>query len=236
MKNMIYLLATLIACLSSQFAMAEQDGEKTIAILNSPEPIEYRMENEWIGGALLVGVPWLINKGRNGNLSGNLTTALIESKPNETLRNQISEILEQSGINLTQPPQVSINPVKPWDVKYGTINTAGKPFLHVYVERIGIQSRGTSRTYQPFVDVVFCLVPPNGKDCAIGDRSYYGDGYTQEDYLVYPADVADQWADSDDVFRRVKSVDTALAKGIKKIAGGVAQEVIKYLAENSSNK
>lgn len=237
MKKLQRSLALVPLLLVQSVQAADASEEQRLAVLKTPEPIEYRMENSWVGGALLVGVPWLINKGRNGSLSSTLTTELIQAKPNEYLRGEVESILARSGIGTIEPPKVSISPVKPWDVRYAAINTDGKPFLHVYVERIGVQSRGSSRTYQPFLHVVYCLViPPNNKDCTYSERSYYGEGYTEEDYLVYPADLADQWADSDDVFRRVKSVEASLYKGLSKIADGVAKDVIKYMAEAGSTK
>lgn len=227
--------------LSSSFASAKDDAIQAaapaispLAILVTPEPIEYRMENSWVGGALLVGVPWLINKGRNSSMSGSLTTELIRAdlKLNALLRSSITTELNNAGIQTTTPPTVSINPTKPWDVKYGAIKANGNAVLHVYVERVGLQSRGTSATYQPFAHVVYCLVlPGKGNDCTYGDRSYYGEGYMEEDYLVYPADIADQWADEADVFRRLPSVEKALEKAITKISKGISAEVVKNLAQ-----
>jgi hypothetical protein len=228
------LLSGGFASAKGEAPLAVEPANILLPILVTPEPIEYRMENSWVGGALLVGVPWLINKGRNSSMSGNLTTELIRTdlKLNALLRSAIMAELNNAGIQTPAPPAVSINPTKPWDVKYGAIKANGNAILHVYVERVGLQSRGTSATYQPFAHVVYCLVlPSKGNDCAYGDRSYYGEGYMEEDYLVYPADIADQWADEADVFRRLPSVEKALEKAITKISKGISTEVIKNITE-----
>lgn len=164
-------------------------------------------------------------------MSGRLSAELLRNNPklNELLKTEIASAVEKAGITIVEAPKVSINPVKPWDINYKEIDSGGVPLLHVYIEKIGLQSRSDSPTYRPFADVVYCLVlPPEKNDCAYSDRSYYGEGYTTEDYLVYPADVADQWSDEDDVFRRIGSVEPALHKAVVKIAGGISRNIIQH--------
>lgn len=235
MKTLQRSAILALGLLAQSAQAADATGDKHLAIIKTPEPIEYRMENSMAGG-----FGWLVHKARNSSMSGRLTTEAIKNdfKPNDYLRNEVEMILSKSGLKITPPPPVGINPVKPYDVKYATIPLDGNALLHVYVERIGIQSRAKSSTYQPYLHVFYCLLIPGkaADGCTYSERSYYGEGYTEEDYLVYPADIADQWADEDDVFRRLKSVETALLKGLSKIAGGVSKDVIKFMAEASPEK
>lgn len=225
-------LAALALSILSQFAVADDANPGyALAIIKTPEPIEYRMENSMAGG-----FGWLVHKARNSSMSGRLSSEVFRRasfKPNEILRSEIEASLVKAGLRLSPPPAVSINPVKPYDVKYSAIPLGGNALLHVYIQKIGVQSHSRSSTYQPFIDAVYCLIIPGqeAKGCTYSEESFYGEGITEEDGLFYPADLADQWADEDDVFRRSTSIEPALMKGISKIADGVSKVVINYLAE-----
>ncbi|MGB4064223.1 MAG: hypothetical protein WBK19_10400 [Azonexus sp.] len=199
----------------------------SISMLRTPEPIKYRMESSMAGGFL-----WMVSAARNSSMSERLSDVLVRSnlRLNEELGGQVSAILKTNGIAVT-PVLAAINPVKPWDVKYSKIGQ-GEPILHIYLEKVGIQSRPESSTYRPFAHVVYCLyLPAKTDDCAYGDRAYYGEGYKIEDYLVYPADEAYQWADQDDAMRRIDNVAEALHKAIAKMAQGIAAAIVANIEE-----
>lgn len=225
------LVATALLAIS---ALSIADQPISISILKTPEPIKYRMESSMAGGFL-----WMVSAARNGSMSERLSDVLVRADLllNESLAQQVSSELQSKGIPIAQPTIATINPVKPWDVKYSSIKIGSDALLHVYLEKVGIQSRPESSTYRPFAHVVYCLhIPSKGSDCAYGDRAYYGEGYKVEDYLVYPANEAYQWADSDDAMRRIDNVAEALRSVVAKVAPGIASAVIANLEEMKTDK
>ncbi|MBK8318446.1 MAG: hypothetical protein IPL05_07590 [Betaproteobacteria bacterium] len=132
------------------------------------------MENSMAGG-----FGWLVHKARNSSMSGRLTTEghqkrlQAERLSSERSRNDSIEIRQK----ITPPPPVGINPVKPYDIKYAD-PLGWNALLHVYVERIGIQSSEKVRP-QPYLHVfIACSSPAKAADgCTYSERSSYGEGY-----------------------------------------------------------
>lgn len=227
MVGMKISFAASSAILLSTLASAE--GQViSISVLKTPEPIKYRMESSMAGGFL-----WMASAVRNGSMSERLSDVLVRAnlRLNEELGAKVAEGLKNSGISVATI-SVPINPVKPWDTKYSQIASESDAVLHVYLEKVGIQSRPESSTYRPFAHVVYCLyVPSKGDGCAYSDRAYYGEGYKVEDYLVYPANDAYQWADSDDAMRRVDNIAESLHGAIAKMAPGIAAAIMANINE-----
>lgn len=223
-------LALLLAALSTLAGAAEPP--QTITLVNTPEPTTYRMENNWPGGALLIGVPWLLNKGRNSNLSGDLSAAMRHNTPNKLLRERLAEALTEAGFAIT-PDTSGVTRPNQTDLDYRAIDYGGQPFIHAYVERLGLESRGTSRAYQPMADIYFCLVVPaqSATDCTYYDRGYVGNGYTEAAYMEFPARPQDRWTDYDDAFKHLDAVQAALEEGIGRAAKGIAKVVTQCLRE-----
>lgn len=217
-------LTAFCICLAYASCSAES---LPIFMLKTPEPIKFRMESSIAGGFL-----WMASAVRNSSMSERLSDVLVRGnlKLNEELGEQISEILKKNGVSVSAV-SAPINPVKPWDTKYSQITINGA-LLHVYLEKVGIQSRPESSTYRPFAHVVYCLyIPIKGNDCTYSDRAYYGEGYKEEDFLVYPANDAYQWADSDDAMRRIDNVAESLHGAIAKMAPGIAAAIKANLEE-----
>lgn len=226
------LLKTLFFFIAAASLSLCKADELSISIIKTPEPIKYRMESSMAGGFL-----WMVSAARNSSMSERLSDVLVRAnlRLNEELSDNVSAILKVKGLTVL-PVQVAINPVKPWDVKYSKIGQ-GEPILHIYLEKIGIQSRPESSTYRPFAHVVYCLyVPAKNDDCTYGDRAYYGEGYKVEDYLVYPADDAYQWADQDDAMRRIDNVAESLHRAVAKIAPGIAAAILANTEEEKTAK
>lgn len=222
-------LALLLAALTAGAHAGEQQA---ITLITTPEPTTYRMENNWPGGALLIGVPWLMNKGRNNNLSGDLSAAMRHHTPNKVLREQLAAALTESGFAIA-PDTSGVSRPNQTDLDYRAIDYGSQPFVHAYVERIGLESRGTSRSYQPLADIYFCLVIPAQSltDCAYYDRAYLGNGYTEAAYLEYPARPQDRWSDYDDAFKHLDAVQAALEEGIGRAAKGITKIITQCLNE-----
>lgn len=185
------------------------------------------------------GFLWLATSARNSSMSERLSEVLVKSdlRLNEALSKQVERELIDKGFGVTQLAGASINPVKPWSARYSEIQISADAMLHMYFEKVGIQSRPESSTYRPFAHVAYCLYIPSKKnDCAFTDRAYYGEGYTEEDHLVYPANDAYQWADSDDAFRRHENVADSLRTIVSKVAPGIASAVIANIEELKQTK
>lgn len=221
-------VAASIATLLSSLSFAA-DQTISVSILKTPEPIKFRMESSMLGGFL-----WMASSVRNSSMSDRLSDVLVRAdlRLNEALGRQVSAELTKRGVVVSQGISAAINPVKPWDVRYSAIQIGSDALLHIYIEKVGIQSRPESSTYRPFAHVVYCLYAPSkSNDCTYSDRAYYGEGYKEEDYLVYPANDAYQWTDSDDVMRRVDNVAESLRSIVDKVSPGIAAAIVGNIEE-----
>ncbi|MBS1143387.1 MAG: hypothetical protein H6R14_793 [Proteobacteria bacterium] len=227
----ITLLSALIATISLPI-FAEENAD--LAILIAPEPIEYRMEYSLHTFASIIGAwgPLLANKARNNSLSGDLTTAMMRSgvRPNQELREATEKHLAAVGIK-TERTNLPINPTNQAATNYREA-AKDRPVLHVYFERIGIQSRPSSKTYTPFAHVYYCLVQKGKSACdETADRGYYGEGYTEHERLVVPAEPVYQWIDADDVMRRQSDVIASIHAMSDAMGKEIAEAVSEHMRQ-----
>lgn len=216
----------MLSCADDQIA--------PVSVLIAPEPIEYRMEYSLHTVASILGAwgPMLANKARNNSLSSSLTIAMMRhgSRPNKLLRESTQRKLNELGIAATEV-NFPINPTDQSKVNYSEA-AKNNSILHVYFERIGVQSRHSSKTYTPFAHVFYCFVPSGKKSCdETSDRGYYGEGYEEKEPLVIPADIRFQWADSDDVMRRLGDFDAAIDSMAAQMGIEVAEAVGRHIKQ-----
>jgi hypothetical protein len=238
----LYLLSAAAHSNSAIEKNTELESPVTkVEIIRTPNPVEYRMEFSLHKAVAAVSwVPLLVNKGRNSSLSTQLSNALVgrNLNLNELLRSKVEKEIENAGFQIDEAPKVDgIDPSKPWNVDYKTIKSGGNALLHVYIERIGVQSRSESSVYLPFAHIYYCLIIPGNKNrCAYSKRSYYGEGITSEGVLAYPADLTYQWTDSDSVFANISQVESSLKNAVLKVGEGISESIIRNLEEVTAHQ
>lgn len=225
-------------CLLSAIAVSPSpllaESSERLLVVVAPEPIEYRMEYSLHTVASILGAwgPLLANKARNKSMSSNLTTSMMRAnvRPNQELRDETIKELGNLGI-ASSLVQVPINPTDQSGANYRQAAING-PALHVYYERIGVQSRSSNSTYTPFAHVFYCYIPKGKSDCQdTSDRGYYGEGYTEREPLVVPADMRFQWSDSDDVMRRQGDVIAAFGHISSEMGSEIAKAVFELMKQ-----